>query len=911
MPRSRNWPARSRNSAIQKPERGVALLADPNLSEQAKASVRLASQYDESLKALSQSLFGNWQIRDSVAGRLRWRLFLSSLDIPRQGWKIHLSVTAADAGRFLNEVLPYLMAQTASFKLPPTLEGFVLLNSGNGGRTQVGKAVTVYPANDAACRSLCVGLDERWRSDRAPTVQYDLSPHVGSSVYLRYGALTRHDVIIDPQGRYMPAISTPSGVLVADRRDESGGRPTWAPEPPVECVSNPPNKPLDVRIGSKYYLPLRRIQSTAKGEVHLGACGNTAAPVIIKTALKGVCADIFGLDATDRLANEYHILTFLTSSNGNCLGPVALAFEMGDPAILVSEDIPGTPLYQLPRNKIVRGVAAMMRSVGKLHDLGLAHRDVKLSNAIIAGSVVRLIDFELSCSLNNPQPLIGGTRSYMPPEGPWGRVASSADCYALGVSLVHAVIGYDPARLPLGSGRLIGLLKLVGSHQYVGIVMRLTTLNASLRLTAKAAAEILELIEARDRLSCSSQKPGRRQACRPWVTRAVIEATESIATFFNHSQGYGWRNNHIFSEYICEGINLGAAGIVLGLATIATALGRRELTRDIGPTMKWLAVRNPFPDSHGLFTGNAGVALALCVGAKFGPGCARMRSRSLERLAFAVQGVTELDLFSGAAGVVWAGCLMAEITGNTAFLQIVSPVAERLSGSAQRFGDVIAWDQRSRSERFASPSIGAAHGAAGIALALAVWGTATSDHAARDLACNVFLSLYRAARSGDHRSLRYCTDPSSAPAPLGHWCHGPAGYLWCMLYTFGDEPKLSAPIDWAVGAFNEANLVDTPAFCHGLAGQLELCRMLKGIPRYSILANRRAEQVAAALRLLQQRRDGLTIWSSEDPDVFTPDLWVGFLGPAASLAMSLVPGSEPLFAGNWLRRCSELPQVRA
>jgi hypothetical protein len=128
------------------------------------------------------------------------------------------------------------------------------------------------------------------------------------------------------------------------------------------------------------------------------------------------------------------------------------------------------------------------------------------------------------------------------------------------------------------------------------------------------------------------------------------------------------------------------------------------------------------------------------------------------------------------------------------------------------------------------------------------------------------------------------------------------------LHAFGDDPRLQAEIDWATGAFFQAPLVQSPTFCHGLAGQLELCRMLDVVPRHRTPARHRAARIAAVFRLLQQRRKGLIAWSSEDPDIFTPDLWIGFLGPATALAMSLTRGCDPLLSGPWLRRCSEVAQ---
>jgi hypothetical protein len=191
-------------------------------------------------------------------------------------------------------------------------------------------------------------------------------------------------------------------------------------------------------------------------------------------------------------------------------------------------------------------------------------------------------------------------------------------------------------------------------------------------------------------------------------------------------------------------------------------------------------------------------------------------------------------------------------------------------------------------------------------LALAHWGQAASDDVALSLARGVFQGLYLGGRSDDQRTLRYHIDASSASAPPGTWCHGPAGYLWCLLNAFGDDPQFCEPIDWAVEAFGGAPLVQSPTFCHGLAGQIELCRLLRAVPRHRGFADLRVTRLTNVLRLLAQRRKGLITWSSEDPEVFTPDLWVGFLGPAAALAMSTVPGHEPILSGSWLRRCAEI-----
>jgi hypothetical protein len=62
--------------------------------------------------------------------------------------------------------------------------------------------------------------------------------------------------------------------------------------------------------------------------------------------------------------------------------------------------------------------------------------------------------------------------------------------------------------------------------------------------------------------------------------------------------------------------------------------------------------------------------------------------------------------------------------------------------------------------------------------------------------------------------------------------------------------------------------------------------------------------VAHALRCAHSKRGGNCLWVSDDPDVITPDLWVGFLGPATALALHASGSPWPLLSAEWLTTCS-------
>ena len=118
------------------------------------------------------------------------------------------------------------------------------------------------------------------------------------------------------------------------------------------------------------------------------------------------------------------------------------------------------------------------------------------------------------------------------------------------------------------------------------------------------------------------------------------------------------------------------------------------------------------------------------------------------------------------------------------------------------------------------------------------------------------------------------------------------------LYHLGViDPVLE--MDWSVDQFFKSNIVDNPTYCHGLSGQLELCRMLKDIPAYEEKANTRILKIKSILRCIHQQRDGKTVWYSENPNIITPDLWTGFMGTAASLALSEMHSQHTLLSLKW------------
>ncbi len=159
----------------------------------------------------------------------------------------------------------------------------------------------------------------------------------------------------------------------------------------------------------------------------------------------------------DRFAHEYALRGDLDSTWA--VRPLQLLHE-GDRTSLILEDpggtllgsLMGTPMEVAAFLRIAVGIAAVL---GKAHQRGLVHKDVKPDNILVNTQTgeVRLTGFGNATRLSRerqsvkPPEFIGGTLAYMAPEqtGRMNRsVDSRSDLYSFGVTLYQMVTGGLP-----------------------------------------------------------------------------------------------------------------------------------------------------------------------------------------------------------------------------------------------------------------------------------------------------------------------------------------------------------------------------------------------------------------------------------------------------------------------------------
>ncbi|HTJ57913.1 MAG TPA: AAA family ATPase [Devosiaceae bacterium] len=158
----------------------------------------------------------------------------------------------------------------------------------------------------------------------------------------------------------------------------------------------------------------------------------------------------------DRLAREFELRDELDSSWA--LRPLELVHEEGR-TVLVLEDPGGEPLEGFldttaDIGEFLRLAVAIATALGKLHQRGLVHKDIKPSHIVVgADGEVWLTGFGLASRLRrerqSPEPpeTIAGTLAYMAPEqtGRMNRsIDSRSDLYSLGVTLYQLLAGALP-----------------------------------------------------------------------------------------------------------------------------------------------------------------------------------------------------------------------------------------------------------------------------------------------------------------------------------------------------------------------------------------------------------------------------------------------------------------------------------
>ncbi|MEV1054462.1 class III lanthionine synthetase LanKC [Streptomyces sp. NPDC049887] len=363
--------------------------------------------------------------------------------LPAQGWKIHVSACLDNAEKVLAQVWDYCVPRDIAFKFVPSRHLLHIRNAKYADRAGSGKFITVYPADDAQCRTVAEDLDALLAGEPGPYILSDLRWGAGP-VFVRYGSFTeRH--CRDDQGELRPAVEDGSGRLVPDVRGPSFHVPEWVTLPGF-LRPHAAARAATTTDGIPYTVE-RALHFSNGGGVYVGRDDRTGRRVVLKEGRPhaGLAAD--GADAVTRLEREKDALERL--SGLDCTPEVLDWFTLGDHRFLVLEHIEGRPLNSffarrhplIEENPGDRALTAYTEwalrihrlvedAVARVHERGVVFNDLHLFNIMVSEdeSSVVLLDFEAAAPIGENRRQVIANPGFVAPAD---RRGADVDRYAL------------------------------------------------------------------------------------------------------------------------------------------------------------------------------------------------------------------------------------------------------------------------------------------------------------------------------------------------------------------------------------------------------------------------------------------------------------------------------------------------
>ncbi|MGW2684842.1 class IV lanthionine synthetase LanL [Streptomyces sp. NPDC001414] len=764
----------------------------------------------------------------------------------RQGWKLHVSATAASAPEVLVKALDVLLAEESAFKFVRSLEQVSALNTRATPRGNSGKFITVYPPSDGDAARVALELHRATAGLAGPRILSDQPYAPQSLVHYRYGAFVGRRRLSD-QGLLVWFIEDPDGNPVEDKRTGQYAPPPWAVSPFPASVPLPPRQEKaasrPVLLGGRFSVR-EAIRHTNKGGVYRGTDVTTGAPVVIKEARPHVEGDASGADVRDWLRAEARTLEKLKHTG---LAPELLAmFEMGGHLFLAQEEVPGVPLRnwvaerfrdlgsERYRADALDQVERLVDLVAAAHACGCVLRDFTPGNVMVRpDGELRLIDLELAALEDErPLPTRVGTPGFSAPERLLDApVSRTADYYSLGATMCFVLAGKVPNLLPEEPDTRPAQERFAEW---------LTACAGTLRLPDGLPEMILGLMRddpgerwdpdrARDALHGIDLTRPARPTPGPVRSSGPDTGTEAaVAGMVNHlvetitpsDEPRLWPVSTLAGETDPCTVQQGAAGVLAVLTRYFELTGDPRLPELISTAGHWIAARTDTRSIRpGLHFGGRGIAWAL-----YDAGRAvadrRLTDHALALALAPPEPTPSHDITHGTAGSGLAAAHLWHRTGDPRLARLVVDAADRLAAAAEPEPSGVSWPVPAEavSEEAGKRYLGFAHGSAGIGsfLLTAASVSGSLDHLELAVAAGEHLVAHAETVGRAVQWPAQATDPPTAP----YWCHGSAGigsFLIRLWQRTGDDRYGDLARGAAHAVVERASRAGL-AQCHGLAG---------------------------------------------------------------------------------------------
>ena len=259
-------------------------------------------QPETNLSAVVESILPcSWRV---VRSGIWYQVLPPKIHLPIQGWKIHVSTTAANADSILREVAAICVEEDVAFKFACDISMLILLNSRWWDRGAAGKFITIYPRSEDQFKLLLEELYSKLERFDGPYILSDRRYKNCKVLYYRYGGITPLDYI-RPDGTRVSIIMSPDGNKVPDSRIPYFELPTWVQEPFAKDEQIDDETPS---LKNGRYLIIEVLAFTNAGGVYGALDAETGEAVVIKEARPFTDFDLSGTDAVKLRENEWCLL---------------------------------------------------------------------------------------------------------------------------------------------------------------------------------------------------------------------------------------------------------------------------------------------------------------------------------------------------------------------------------------------------------------------------------------------------------------------------------------------------------------------------------------------------------------------------------------------------------------------------
>ncbi|WP_273668931.1 class III lanthionine synthetase LanKC [Janthinobacterium fluminis] len=330
------------------------------------------------------------------------------VNLPNQGWKIHVSATESNCRDILNKVSELAFEHNVHFKFANDVNTLKLMTSKRWPRGGSGKFITLYPCTEKFFREFIEYAYEILKDDVGSYILSDRRYKDCRCLYYRYGGFNLSSRL-HFMGTKIHMLTSPDGDEVEDRRTPYYESPSWAPDPfPQEELDEG-----EMTLNDGRYEVKSALGFSNTGGVYLAIDTVTGKEVVIKEARPYVELGANGADATTRLAKEENNLRALTGlgiapevytsfqdwENHYLVEEYFDAFDireltvMKSPLVLAYPTLADSKAFYESYKNIFIGV---LNAVDQIHAKGMIIGDLSPTNILIEKTTmsVRIIDLE-------------------------------------------------------------------------------------------------------------------------------------------------------------------------------------------------------------------------------------------------------------------------------------------------------------------------------------------------------------------------------------------------------------------------------------------------------------------------------------------------------------------------------------